>query len=77
MLTLNIFHILFSEFVLWTLSMYLFTQCELFYISIVFRFAGFKFHLLLERISTKWNAQRADFKNGMENAFQQNFYDET
>ena len=56
--------------------MYLFVLCEL-YILIVFRFDGFKFHSFLERISTKWNAQGADLKNGMENAFQQNLYDET
>ena len=28
-------------FLLWSLSMYLFSLCELFYISIVFRFSGF------------------------------------
>ena len=63
-------------FLLWSLSMYLFALCEL-YILIFFRFDGFKFHSFLERISTKWNAQGADLKNGMENAFQQNLYDET
>ena len=47
--------------------MYLFALCDLFYISIVFRFDGFKFHPFLERISTKqnvstkWNAQGAEW----------------
>ena len=36
---------------LWNLIMYLFVLCDLFYISIVYRFDGFKFHP--ERISTK------------------------
>ena len=38
-------------FLLWSLSMYLFALCELFYISIVFRFDGFRFHPFLERIT--------------------------
>ena len=42
--------------------MYLFALCDLFYISIVFRFDGFKFHPFLERISTKWNAQGGDLR---------------
>ena len=49
-------------FLLWPLSMYLFALCEAFYISIVFRFDGFRLHPFLERISTKWNAQGADLK---------------
>ena len=49
-------------YILWSLSMYLFALCELFYISIVFRFDGFRFHPFLERISTKCNVQEADLK---------------
>ena len=55
-------------FLLWSLSNYLFVLCEPFYISIVFRFDGFKFSSFLERISTKWNistksnAQGTDLK---------------
>ena len=51
-------------FLLWCLSMYLFALYKLFYISIVFRFDGFRFHPFLDRISTKynistkWNTQR-------------------
>ena len=47
-------------FLLRSLSKYLFALCELFYISIVFRFDGFKFHEYLETISTKSNAQGLD-----------------
>ena len=36
-------------FLLWSLSMYLFALCEPFYISIAFRFDGFRFHQFLER----------------------------
>ena len=55
--------------------MYLFALWNLFYISIVFRFDGFKFHPFLERISmksniptkqnifTKWNARGAVLKH--------------
>ena len=49
-------------FLLWSLSKYLFALCELFYISIVFRFDGLKFHPFLERISAKWNGQWVDLK---------------
>ena len=41
-------------FLLWSLSMYLFALCEPFFISIVFRFDGLRFHQSLERISTKY-----------------------
>ena len=53
-------------FLLRSLSKHWFALYELFYISIVFRFDGFRFYLFLERIptkwniSTKWNAQGAD-----------------
>ena len=51
-----------------TLSVYLFALCDLFHISIVFRFDGFKFCLFLKRIftmlniSAKWNPQGVWFK---------------
>ena len=46
-----------------SLGIYLFALCDLFYISIVFRFNGVKFHPFLERISTKWmHFQGADWK---------------
>ena len=51
-------------FLLWSLSNYLFVLCEPFYISIVFRFDGFKFNSFLERISTKWNISRKSNAQG-------------
>ena len=56
---------------------------ELFYISIVFRFADFTFHPFLERISTKynistkWNAQGPNLKQWNEKCISKKFQDET
>ena len=40
----------------------MFAPCELFYISVIFRFVGFRFHPFSERIFTKWNVQGVDLK---------------
>ena len=49
-------------FLMWLLSMYLFALSELYYISVIFRFDGFRFHPFLKRISMEWNEQGADLK---------------
>ena len=49
-------------FPMWLLSMYLFALSELYYISIIFTFDGFRFHPFLKRISMEWNEQGADLK---------------
>ena len=43
----HIFHLV-LVFLLWTLSMYFSALCELFYISVIFRFDGFKFYPFLK-----------------------------